>query len=91
MWTQKTKFSHFLKILAYVTTVHTFMPNLKDKVEFPELKSSSSPEICTKSLPGTAWFWLRETEEQLLLLKHTISNLHTFQDKLDIPTNGVSR
>ena len=92
MWTQKPKFSHFLQILAHVTTVHTFMPNFKDKVQLPEIKSSSSPEICVQSLPQTACWWLIETEEkQLLPLKHTTSNLCTFQNKPDIPTNDMSR
>lgn len=48
MWTQKSKFSHFLKILASVTTVHSSMANLKEKVELPELRISSSPETCVQ-------------------------------------------
>lgn len=79
MWIQKPKFGHFLKILAYVTAVCTFMPNVKDKVEFPEPKELSSRNLCN-ALPGTACSWLRETEEKQLLPLDLlpISNLHTF-------------
>lgn len=91
MWTQKPRFSHFLKLLAYVTTVHAFTPSFKDKVGFPELRSSPSPETCVQSPPGIACSWLRENaEERALPLNHTIPHVWTFQNKPDIPTHGVA-
>lgn len=44
MWTQKPRFSHFLKLSADVPAVHAVVPGFKDKVGFPELRSSLSPE-----------------------------------------------